>query len=147
VIVAAEPGIARCLERDRVVDERVALTIARSRLDGGRGVARARWWGWLRRRRVRAVRTVRPRLRDSLLRRFRARGPSLTFADLDFPEVKERVLTVAATPYSGRTVNMNATSSPNTAKRFFEITDCFPITPVWIPDSMHDAGQVTHSLA
>ena len=90
---------------------------------------------------------VRPRLRDSFLRRFRARGPSLTLADLDFPEVKERVLTVAPTPYSGRTVKMNATSSPNTAKRFFEITDCFPITPVRIPDSMHDAGQVTHSLA
>jgi hypothetical protein len=70
---------------------------------------------------------VRPRLRDSFLRRFRARGPSLTLADLDFPEVKERVLTVAPTPYSGRTVKMNATRSPNTAKRFFEITDSFPI--------------------
>jgi hypothetical protein len=69
---------------------------------------------------------VRARLRDSLVKRFLARGASLTFCDLGFFPVKERVLTVAAVAY-GRTATMNATNNPNTAKRFLEITDGFPI--------------------
>jgi hypothetical protein len=61
---------------------------------------------------------------------------------LDLPEVKERVLTVAAIPYSGSTVKMNATNSPSTAKGFFEITDTFPIPG---SDTRNDARDLPSS--
>jgi len=41
---------------------------------------------------------VRARLRESLVRRFRACGASLTLLDLDLVPVKERALTAAPIP-------------------------------------------------
>ena len=91
---------------------------------------------------VRADLTVRARLRESLEMRFLARGASFTFCDLDLVPVKERVLTVAAIPNSGRTVRTNATNNPNTAERFLEITDSFPIPGSDNLILMHEACQV-----
>jgi len=76
---------------------------------------------------VLATRIARARLRESLVRRFRARGASLTLRDLDLLPVKERVLTAAPIPAWDSTAKMKATNNPVTAKRFLDITYCFPI--------------------
>jgi len=85
---------------------------------------------------------VRARLRDIRDMRLRTRGVSVTFRDLDLVPVNERVLTVAPTPNSGRTVRMNATNKLATAKRFLEITDLVPHPRFGISDLMHEACQV-----
>ncbi len=86
----------------------------------------------------RNTRAVRARLRDSLERRFRARGVSLTFCDF-LRAVKERVLTVAAIPNSGSSVKTKAINNRN-VERLLKVTDSFPIQTRLAPTRIAQLG-------
>jgi hypothetical protein len=70
---------------------------------------------------------VRARLRATRVKRFRARGASLTFLDLDLVAVKERVLTVAPIPNGENADKTKATNKPDIAERLLKVTDSVPI--------------------